>query len=106
MIGWIIAVDWNGLQNHFRQQYSKIENTRKQLFYAWRSFHYDKNNEMFDTYASRIRQIVALLGYGEPQILEVFKMHFLTDYIGYFFPIDDLKLVVEMAKNDPNKGED
>ena len=29
-----IAVDWNGLQDHFRQQYSKIGNTLEQLFYA------------------------------------------------------------------------
>ena len=29
-----IAVDWNGLQDQFRQQYSKIGNTREQLFHA------------------------------------------------------------------------
>ena len=29
-----IALDWNGLQNQFRHQYSKISNTREQLFYA------------------------------------------------------------------------
>ena len=27
-----IAVDWSGIQNHFRQQYYKIGNTREQLF--------------------------------------------------------------------------
>ena len=32
-----INVDWKGLQNLFRQQYSKIGNTREQLFHAWRS---------------------------------------------------------------------
>ena len=32
-----INVDWEGLQNLFRQQYSKIGNTREQLFHAWRS---------------------------------------------------------------------
>ena len=37
-----INVDWQDLQNLFRQQYSKIGNTREQLFYAWRSFHFDK----------------------------------------------------------------
>ena len=30
-----IALDWNGLQNQFRKQYSKIGNTREQLFHAW-----------------------------------------------------------------------
>ena len=33
-----INVDWLGLQNQFRQQFSKIGNTRE---HAWRSFHYD-----------------------------------------------------------------
>ena len=30
-----INADWEGLQNMFRQQYSKIGNTREQLFHAW-----------------------------------------------------------------------
>ena len=30
-----INIDWQGLQNKFRQQYSKIGNTGKQLFHAW-----------------------------------------------------------------------
>ena len=67
-----IVIDLQGLQDSFRQQYSKIDNTCEQLFHAWRSFHYDKNAEMIDAYVTRIRQVAALLGYGEPQILEVF----------------------------------
>ena len=43
-----IALDWNGLQNQFRQQYSKIGNTREQLFHVWRSFHSDENTETVD----------------------------------------------------------
>ena len=43
------------------------------LFHAWRSFHCDENTEILDSYITRRRQVVALLGYGEPQILEVFK---------------------------------
>ena len=43
-----------GLQNLFRQQYSKIGNTREQVFHAWRSFHFDENTErlrcIYDTY--------------------------------------------------------
>ena len=30
-----INLDWQGLQNLFKQQYSKIGNTREQLFQAW-----------------------------------------------------------------------
>ena len=40
-----INVDLIQLQNQFRQDYSKIGNTREQLFHAWRSFHFDKNTE-------------------------------------------------------------
>ena len=31
-----IKVDWTGLQEHFRQQYSKFGNRREQLFHVWR----------------------------------------------------------------------
>ena len=37
-----IDLDWNGLQNQFHQQYSKISNTREQLFHVWGLFHFDK----------------------------------------------------------------
>ena len=33
----LINVDWVGLQNIFRQQYSKIGKTTEQLFHMWRS---------------------------------------------------------------------
>ena len=42
-----INVDWQGLQNLFRQQYSKIGNTIEQLFPAWRSFTFDENTEKY-----------------------------------------------------------
>ena len=29
-------LDWNALQDHFQQQYSKFGNTREQYFHAWR----------------------------------------------------------------------
>ena len=47
-----INVDWQGLQNLFRQQYSKIGNTREQLFHAWRSFNFDENTETTDAYVT------------------------------------------------------
>ena len=34
-----IYIDQQGVQNQFRQQYSKIGNTREQLFHEWQSFH-------------------------------------------------------------------
>ena len=57
-----INMDWQGLQNLFRQQYSKIGHTREQLFHAWRSFSFDKNTETIDAYVTCIRQVVTLLG--------------------------------------------
>ena len=53
----LINVDWAGLQNSFRQQYSKTGNTREQLFHAWRSFHFDENKETIDAYIHCIRQV-------------------------------------------------
>ena len=44
----LINADWMALQNLFRQQYTKIGNTRKQLFHAWRSFHFDEKTETID----------------------------------------------------------
>ena len=55
-------VDWAGLQNIFRQQYSEIGNTRDQLFHMWRSFHFDENADTIDAYVNHIRQVATLLG--------------------------------------------
>ena len=52
-----INVDLQGLQNLFRQQYSKIGNTREQLFHVWRSFSFDENMEMIHTYVIHISQV-------------------------------------------------
>ena len=92
-----INVDWEELQNLFRQQYSKIGNTRE-LFHAWRSFNFDENTETIDAYVHHIRQVAAILGYGEPQILEVFKNTFPTKVYWILFPVEDLRQAVETAK--------
>ena len=64
---------WPQLQNLFRQRYSKLGNTCEQLSHAWRSFTLDENAETIGSYVIHIRQAATPLGYGEPQILEVFK---------------------------------
>ena len=93
-----INVDWLGLQNLFRQQHSKIANTWEQLFHAWRSCSFDENAETIDTYITCIRQAAALLGYGKPQIIEVFKNTLPTKLYWILFPIDDLRKSVEIVK--------
>ena len=89
---------WAQLQNLFRQRYSKLGNTREQLFHVWRSFTFDENTETIDSYVIRIRQVATLLGYGEPQILEVFKNTLPTKLHWILFPIEDLRQAVDMAK--------
>ena len=93
-----IEIDWTALQEHFRQQYSKFGSTREQYFHVWRSFHYDENVETIDAYVNRIRQVAALLGYGEPQILEVFKNTVPSKLYWILYPINDLRGAVETAK--------
>ena len=61
-----LVMTWPELQNQFRQQYSKIGNTREQLFHACRSFHYNENVETPDAYVIRIKQVVRLLVYEDP----------------------------------------
>ena len=68
-----IALDWNDLQAQFSQQYSCIGNTHKKLFHTQISFHFDENAEIIDSSNTCTRQVVALLSYGESQVLEVFK---------------------------------
>ena len=91
-------VTWPKLQNLFRQRYSNLGNTQEQLFHAWRSFNFDENTETIDSYVKRIRQVAALLGYGKPQVLEVFKNMLPTKLYWILFPIEDLRQAVETAK--------
>ena len=45
-----------------------------------------------------IIQVATLLGYGEPQIIEVFKNTLVTKLYWVLFPIENLRQVVETAK--------
>ena len=89
---------WPQLQNLFRQRYSKLGNTCEQLFHVWRSFTFNENAETIDSYVIWIRQVATLLGYGEPQILEVFKNTLPTKLYWILFPIEDLRQAVDTAK--------
>ena len=68
------------------------------MFHAWRSFHYDKNVETPGTYAIRIKQVARLVGYEDPQVLEVFKNTVLNRLYWVLFPINNLHEAVEAAK--------
>ena len=80
------------------QWYSKFSNTRKQYFHVWRSFQSDKATDTIDGYIHKVKQVAALLDYGEPQILELFKNTLPSRLYYMLYHIDDLRVVVEMAK--------
>ena len=64
----------------------------------WRSFSFDENTERIDSYVTHIRHVAALLGYGELQILEVFKNTLPTKLYWILFPLEDLRQAVDTAK--------
>ena len=72
--------------------------TCEQLFHAWRSFTFDENAETIDSYVTCIGQVATFLGYGEPQILEVFKNTLPTKLYWILFPIENLRQAVDTAK--------
>ena len=60
-----ISADWIGLKNSFGKKYSNTDNTKEQLFHAWRLFYFNKYMETIDTYIHHIKQVATLLGYQE-----------------------------------------
>ena len=93
-----IANDWPALQNNFRQQYSKLGNTLEQYFHQWRSFYFDKNTDSIDSYVTKVSQCVAMLNYGEPQILQLMKNTLSSRLYPILFPIDNLRDAITTAK--------
>ena len=91
-------LDWAGLQDCFQQQYSKFGNTKEQYFHAWRSFHFDEATDTTDGYIHRVKHVAALLNYGDPQILGLFKNTLPSRLYYMLYQIDHLRRVVETAK--------
>ena len=50
---------------------------------------------ILDAYVTHMRQVATLLGYGKPQVLEVFKNTLPTRLYWVLFPIEDIRLAVE-----------
>ena len=91
-------LNWGGLQDKFRQQYSKFDDTREQYFHAWRSFQFDEATDTIDGYIQNVKQVAALLDYGEPQILQLFKNTLPSRLYYMLYQIDNLRVAVETAK--------
>ena len=98
-----IDMDWNALQTHFRQQYSKFGSSREQYFHVWRSFQYDENEDTIDSYILKVKQVASLLNYGEPEILELFKNTLPSNLYWILFPINNPREAVETTKRVMNK---
>ena len=90
--------DWPALQNKFRWQYSKIGNTPEQLFHAWSTFKFDENTDMIDSNVLRMSQVVAMLNYGEMQILENFKNTHLYQLYVILINVNNLRDAIDLAK--------
>ena len=57
-----------------------------------------------DSYVIWIRKVATLLGYGEPQILGLFKNTLPTKLYWILFPIEDLRQAVDTVKRILTKG--
>ena len=90
--------DWPALQNKFRWQYLKISNTPEQLFHAWRTFKFDENTDSIDSYVLRMSQVVAMLNYGEMQILENFKNTFPYQFYSTLINVNNLRDAIDLSK--------
>ena len=91
-------LDWPTMQEHFRQQYSKFGNTREQYFHVWRSFQFDEATDTIDEYMHKGKQVAALLNYGDPQNLELFKNTLPSRLYYLLYHIDNLNVMIETAK--------
>ena len=89
---------WAALQDRCRQQYSKFGNTREQYFHAWRSFQFNEATDTIDGYIQKVKQVAALLDYGEPQVLELFRNTLPSRLFYMLYQINDLRVAVETAK--------
>ena len=90
--------DLQTLQNKFRWQYSKIGNTPKQLFHALRTFKFDENTDMIDSYVLRMTQVAAMLNYGEMQILENFRNTLPYRLYLTLINVNNLRDAIDLAK--------
>ena len=90
--------DWPTLQNKFRWQYSKIGNTPEQLFHAWRTFKFDENTDMVDSYILRMSQVMAMLNYGEMQILEYFNNTLPYRFYSTLINVNNLRDAIDLTK--------
>ena len=91
-------LDWEALQDLFRQQFSKFGSTQEQYFHAWRSFPFGESTNTIDSYIHKVKWVAALLNYEEPQILQVFKNTLPSKLYYMMYHINNLREAIETAK--------
>ena len=91
-------LDWEALRDCFQQKYSNFGSTREQYFHAWRSFQFDENADTIHSYICKVYQVAALLNYGEPETLELFKNTLPSRLYYMVYNIDNLREAGETAK--------
>ena len=62
------------------------------------SFQFDESTDTIDSYIHKVKKVAALLNYGEPQILELFKNTLLSKLYYMVYHINNLREAVETAK--------
>ena len=96
----------NNLGRFARQVQATILQTWQyweQYFHAWRSFQFDEATHTINGYIQKVKQVAALLDYGEPQILELFKNTLPSRLYYMLCQINDFREAVEMAKRQLTK---
>ena len=91
-------LDWETLRDCFRQQHTKFGSIREQYFHAWRSFQFDENTDIIDSYMHKVKQVATILNYGKPQILELFKNTLPSRLYYMVYNMDNLRKAVETTK--------
>ena len=71
---------------------------QEQYLHGWRSFQFDEATDTIDGYIQKVKQVAALLDYGDPHILELFKNTLTSRFYYMLYHIDNLREAVEMAK--------
>ena len=72
----VVRLDWQALQDHFCQQYSKFGSTREQYFHAWRSFQVDENADTIDSYIHKVKQVAHSIKLWRTTDLRAFQKQF------------------------------
>ena len=66
-------------------------------------FQFDEATNTIDGYIQKVKQVAALLDYGEPQILELFKNTLPSRLYYMLYQIDNLRVVVETSQKATDK---